>query len=500
MRPEIWAGVECSVVRVGDRIVDELTLTGHARRPRDLRRLADLGIKTVRYPALWERHSDALAGRFEWAATDARLETMRTLGLRPSLGLLHQGTGRRGDVLDPSFPEAFASYAGAVARRYPWVDSYLPINEPLTTARFAGLYGHWYPHAHDDRVFTQLVLALARAYRGAARAIREVRPDATILAAEDISETFSTPAMARVAAFNRQRSWLVLDLLTGRFDGSHPLHGWLIEHGADPTMLASLEGTPAEERPNLLGVHNYPTSDRFLDHRIHRYPRWSHGGDAALVYADVEAVRVLDADRAGLREAVLAAWSRYGLPVALTEVHIGGEAAQRRAWWWGAVQTADDLIAEGVDLRAVTAWSAFGSWEWPSLLTEVQGHYEPGLFDTRRRPPRATVLARDVAAAAAGRRLAAPVAGWWTHPDRIAYPAVDTAGRDVVNAAPAVAGPPRVAAARRRPRRARVRGSASRRLDSATGAGRTGCHVSGSPSRSRPPVPGSSSNATRQSE
>src|SRR5205823_6313716 len=51
MRPEIWAGVECSVVRVGDRIVDELALTGHARRPGDLRRLADLGVTAVRYPA-----------------------------------------------------------------------------------------------------------------------------------------------------------------------------------------------------------------------------------------------------------------------------------------------------------------------------------------------------------------------------------------------------------------------------------------------------------------
>ena len=25
--------------------------------------------------------------------------------------------------------------------RYPWIDAYTPVNEPLTTARFSGLYG-----------------------------------------------------------------------------------------------------------------------------------------------------------------------------------------------------------------------------------------------------------------------------------------------------------------------------------------------------------------------
>ncbi len=160
---------------------------------------------------------------------------------------------------------------------------------------------------------------------------------------------------------------------------------------------------------------------------------------------------MLGAARDGLREAVLGTWARYGLPVAMTEIHIGGEAAQRRAWWWAAVRTANALIADGVDVRAVTAWPVFGSWEWPSLLTEVQGHYEPGLFDTRRRPPRGMALAGDVAAAASGLRLRAPVAGWWTQPGRIAYSPVDADGRDIAATADA-AGPSHTS---RRPARTR---------------------------------------------
>ena len=46
----------------------------------------------------------------------------------------------------------------AVAERYPWVEHYTPVNEPLTTARFSGLYGHWYPHARDDGAFLRALL------------------------------------------------------------------------------------------------------------------------------------------------------------------------------------------------------------------------------------------------------------------------------------------------------------------------------------------------------
>ena len=38
---------------------------------------------------------------------------------------------------------------------------------------------------------------------------------------------------------------------------------------------------------------------------------------------------------------------------------------------------------EGVDVRAVTAWAAFGSFDWNSLLTSEAGCYESGVFDLR---------------------------------------------------------------------------------------------------------------------
>lgn len=59
---ELWGGHECTVNRVGDSWFDQTVISGHEHRPGDLALFADLGVRKLRYPALWERiapeHSD----------------------------------------------------------------------------------------------------------------------------------------------------------------------------------------------------------------------------------------------------------------------------------------------------------------------------------------------------------------------------------------------------------------------------------------------------------
>ena len=52
--PELWGGLECSVVRIADGIRDQIVETGHRDRPEDLDAVAALGIRTLRFPVLWE--------------------------------------------------------------------------------------------------------------------------------------------------------------------------------------------------------------------------------------------------------------------------------------------------------------------------------------------------------------------------------------------------------------------------------------------------------------
>src|SRR5215213_2322585 len=176
--PELWAGVECSVNRVGDEFFDQLERSGHARRSSDLELFAELGVRALRYPVLWERTAPDGVERADWSWADERLARLRELGVRPIVGLVHHGSGPRStSLVDPAFPEKLAAFARSTAARYPWVEDYTPVNEPLTTARFSGLYGHWYPHARDARTFLSALLVQCRATALAMRAVRRARPD-----------------------------------------------------------------------------------------------------------------------------------------------------------------------------------------------------------------------------------------------------------------------------------------------------------------------------------
>jgi dTDP-4-dehydrorhamnose reductase len=424
---ELWAGAECSVVRVGDRYVDEVEQTGHGGRIDDLDRLAALGIRALRQPVLWERTAPRGPAEADWAWSDARMHRLRALGVRPIVGLVHHGSGpAHTSLLEASFAEGLEAFARAVAQRYPWAEAWTPINEPLTTARFACLYGQWYPHAREPREFVRALLVECDAIGRAMRAIREVNPRARLVQTEDFGAVFSTPLLAYQARFENERRFLSLDLLAGRVDANHPLRRWLVDvGGAGEAELDALVAAPCP--PDVLGINYYVTSDRFLDERLDRYPPHTHGGNGRHAYADVEAVRVRARGILGHGAALRVLASRYGCPVALTEVHLGSTPDEQIRWLTEAWRGAMGACAEGVDVRAVTAWSAFGAYDWDSLLVCPRGRYEPGLFDARGPEPLPTELAgvaRDLGRHGATAHPALAAEGWWRRPERLLYPAV----------------------------------------------------------------------------
>lgn len=418
---ELWGGLECTVVRLGDRYRDQLVETGHRGRPGDLDRIAELGIRTLRYPVLWESVSpdrpDAL--NFRWH--DRRLARMAGLGIRPVVGLLHHGSGPRyTDLLDPAFPELFASYAGRVARRYPAIDLYTPVNEPLTTARFSALYGHWYPHGRSLGECLRALVGQCLATVLAMRAIRSVNPAARLVQTEDLGRVFARPALADQAAHENERRWLTFDLLFGRVDSRHPWWRAFREAGVPARDLDILRSEGVA--PDIIGINHYLTSERYLDERTDLYPRHMAGGNGRRAYADVEAVRVpLPPGEVGPAARLREVWERYRTPIAITEVHHGSTRDEQLRWLaeiWGGAQ---ELGREGVDIRAVTAWALVGTVDWNSLLTREDQIYEPGAFDTRPSSPRPTILARairDLATRGVTDHPVLDAPGWWHRADR----------------------------------------------------------------------------------
>lgn len=436
MAIELWAGPECTVNRVGDRFHDQLAATGFPQRLEAIDDLASLGIRKMRFPLVWER-TEPTRGHYDWTWGDQGIARLAELDVEPIAGLLHHGSGPLWtNLLDPSFPELLAAYADAAAARYPQVLAWTPINEPLTTARFSALYGMWYPHHADDASFVRALLNQVRATVLAMRAIRRHQPAAQLIQTEDLGFATSSPKLQYQADFENQRRWLTFDLLCGRVGREHALWPYLRGAGASEEELDALQQAPCP--PDILGINCYLTSDRHLDERLWLYPSRCVGGNAVHRYADVEAIRVNGALPGSFAGRLREASERYGGAVALSEVHLGCSREEQLRWLaqaWSAAATVRD---EGHDVRAVTCWATHGAFDWNSLVTRWDGHYEPGLWDVRSSPPRATALASLARQLSSGgaRHPAAAGAGWWQREERLTYGPVGALQADSVSGRP----------------------------------------------------------------
>src|SRR3954467_2291903 len=79
---ELWGGVECTIVRLGDAYRDQVAETGHRCRRDDIDLIHSLGIRTMRYPILWETLAPERPDRLDFAWTDERLAMLRERGIR----------------------------------------------------------------------------------------------------------------------------------------------------------------------------------------------------------------------------------------------------------------------------------------------------------------------------------------------------------------------------------------------------------------------------------
>ncbi len=416
---EIWGGIECTLNRVRERYHDQLDRSGHLHRLGDLALIAGLGIRKLRYPVQWERVQPLSSAQFDWTFPDYRLAELQELGVEPIVGLLHHGSGPRWtNLLDPNFPRQLADFALAVAERFPHVRDFTPVNEPLTTARFSALYGHWFPHRADDRSFAQALLNQVEGTMRAMDMIRTVRPDARLIQTEDIAKVLSTPQLAYQANFENARRWITFDMLAGRFGEHHPLWSFLLASGASERQMRFIADHSC--CVDVLGANYYVTSERWLDEDVAAHPPESHGGNGRNRYADVAAVRGCPDQVSGIERITEEVWTRYRLPLAITECHLGCTREEQVRWLMEAVQAAQNLEAKGAEIEAVTAWALLGAFDWNSLVTAEVGTYEPGAFDVRSGIPRPTLLARAIGDLTVGRCFDHPVLrtpGWWHRPE-----------------------------------------------------------------------------------
>jgi beta-glucosidase len=363
----LWAaGIEDTFITdpwpATGRTLDEYELTGHYERWKDdIRLMAELGVKAVRYGIPWHRIQTSPKS-WDWSFADQTLEGLLKLDIDPIVDLVHYGLPPwiSGAFLNPDFPELMAEYAGRVAERYKGrIHCYTPLNEPRVTAWYSGKLGWWPPKKRGWRGFVEVMLAVCRGIVRSVETLQTVDPEivAVHVDATDLYES-ADPSLGAEVERRQNIVFLALDLISGRVDTDHPLREWMLQQGASAAALSWFQ-EHAVELP-LVGINLYPLfSQKIL-------ARSSYGLRTKMPYASAEIVDRL-ADMY---------WERYHAPLFISETASLGLVKRRRAWLESSVAAVRRVRQKGIPLVGYTWWPLFALVTWAYR----QGHNPPAYY------------------------------------------------------------------------------------------------------------------------
>lgn len=350
-----WAtGIENTFipqVRPGLRALDEYALTQHYDHWRaDLDHAAALGVQAIRWGIPWYRVQPA-PNQWDWRWVDQVLDYMvNEKGLIPMLDLMHYGTPLwlENSFINSRYPELVATYAGAVAARYKsLVHYYTPLNEPTVNAEWCGYLGHWPPYLTGDDGYVKVLMAVAKGIVLTVQALRTAQPTMQTIQVEALRYHWSTVTGAELPiVFVNDQQYLAFDLVTGRVDDAHPLHGYLVRHGVTAAELSWLREQAVQF--DILGANFYP---------------WSYG-EVARSRAGHFRRREQHVPCAALGEVLRTAYARYGLPLLVTETSLRGDLAQRRQWLDETIQCVAELRQAGIPIIGYTWFPLFSMIDW----------------------------------------------------------------------------------------------------------------------------------------
>lgn len=358
-------GIECSTPRVQGRRRDQLEECGHYRHfRRDFELVHELGLRYLRYGLpYYSVHQGA--GRYDWSFADEALSALRELNIIPILDLMHFGVPDWiGDYQNPDLPRLFADYAEAVARRYPWVRFYTPVNEIYVTARASAKDGVWNESLKSDRAFVTALKHASAASILATQRIAARRPDAVIVQSESAEylheATFEPSVETRLV--NQQR-FLALDLLYGQAPSAEALL-YLRDHGLSRAEYDwFMRGSPPGYQ--VVGLDYYGRNEKIL------LPDGSFSPSE---------------DVMGWGHVAREYFERYGKPIMHTETNTF-RADQAASWLWKQWINVVRTRQSGLPVLGFTWYSLTDQIDWDSELKEFAGHVcECGLFDLERRP------------------------------------------------------------------------------------------------------------------
>lgn len=348
----------------GSRRVDEMAKCGHYDHWQDDFRLVnELGIHTLRYgPPLYKTHLGP--SRYDWSFADEAFHSLKDLGITPIADLCHFGVPDWiGSFQNPDWPRLFAEYAGAFAKRFPWVRYFTPVNEIFIAATFSALYGWWNERMTTDKAFVTALKHLCHANILAMHTILHEQPTAIFVQSES-TEYFhpAHPDIMYEANVLNERRFLSLDLTYGR-----PVNAVMFEYLIDNGMTRDEYHWFAQNHVKtrcVMGNDYYVTNE----HLVHRDGRTTPSGEIFGYYVITKQY-----------------FDRYKLPVMHTETNLSN-AEQAPDWLYKEWTNLFRLRQDGVPIIGFTWYSLTDQVDWDSALRDDAGHDNPlGLYDLNRK-------------------------------------------------------------------------------------------------------------------
>jgi beta-glucosidase len=361
-------GVENSspTINHGRTRIDQMEKCGHYRQWRtDFDCVEEIGACFLRYGVPLYR-AFLGPGRYDWEFADMTLADLRRRRIFPIVDLCHFGVPDWiGNFQNPDFPKLFAQYAGAFARRFPWIQLYTPVNEMFVCAVFSASFGWWNEQLRSDRAFVTALKHIVKANVLAMRAILEVRRDAIFVQSES-SEYFhaENPRAIKPAEIMNAKRFLSLDLNYGRRVDSE-MYEFLMDGGMTREEYHFFLGQNLKQHC-IMGNDYYVTNEHRVTARGEIHP-------AGEVFGYGEITRQY--------------YQRYRIPVMHTETNLseGPRGDEAVYWLWKEWANVLRVRNSGVPIVGFTWYSLTDQVDWDIALREERGTINPlGLYDLNR--------------------------------------------------------------------------------------------------------------------
>jgi beta-glucosidase len=255
--------------------------------------------------------------------------------------------------INASYPQRVAEYAAAVARRYNGlVQVYTPLNEPMINADLCGRKAAWPHYLEGEDGYVKLLLALSKGIVQTVEALRAEQPDAFLVQVEALWHFWAQGEEYQPYLLtDNHRQYLSFDLCTGRVGDDYPLLPFLLANGTLETDLQWFRQHSVQF--DVFGANFYPWSYGELrpgdDGRLHKTGERTNGS--------------------ALGEVIAQAFTRYNMPVMVTETSANAPLTGRAQWMEETIAEIWNLRERGIPVIGYT---------WFPMMTMVDWAYRNG--------------------------------------------------------------------------------------------------------------------------